>query len=223
MPLGRPDIRAPNTLQLQGVQQTINNIRERFAGLEAFVTQLQSGSGIGLANTSQSIRSLQIQIDNLRARIEALEAAAGAGVTRIYRSGEAIDLGAPVWVSDEGVVSNIDPDAPLASSGYLGIAAQTVVAGADIPVRLPGGVVLIPGSSFTTGMPLYAALGGVTHTPAGETIPVGVAISATEMSVGYGFLIDDSGGGILPVVTGEVPPVLVYLDDGSLVWTTVEA
>ncbi len=31
------------------------------------------------------------------------------------------------------------------------------------------------------------------------------------------------GGGILPVVTGEVPPVFVYLDDGSLVYTTVEA
>lgn len=28
-------------------------------------------------------------------------------------------------------------------------------------------------------------------------------------------------GGILPVVTGEVPPVFVYLDDGSLVYTEV--
>lgn len=29
------------------------------------------------------------------------------------------------------------------------------------------------------------------------------------------------GGGILPVVTGEVPPVLVYLEDGSLVYAEV--
>jgi hypothetical protein len=32
-----------------------------------------------------------------------------------------------------------------------------------------------------------------------------------------------SSGGILPLVTGEVPPVFVYLDDGSLVYGAVEA
>lgn len=32
-----------------------------------------------------------------------------------------------------------------------------------------------------------------------------------------------TAGGVLPVVTGEVPPVLVYLDDGSLVYLPVEA
>lgn len=30
-----------------------------------------------------------------------------------------------------------------------------------------------------------------------------------------------SGGGVLPVVTGEVPPVLVYFDDGSLLHSEV--
>lgn len=30
-------------------------------------------------------------------------------------------------------------------------------------------------------------------------------------------------GGVLPVVTGEVPPVLVYLEDGALVYAPVES
>lgn len=30
------------------------------------------------------------------------------------------------------------------------------------------------------------------------------------------------GGGVLPVVTGEVPPVLVYFDDGSLMYSEIE-
>lgn len=30
-------------------------------------------------------------------------------------------------------------------------------------------------------------------------------------------------GGVLPVVTGEIPPVLVYLGDGSLVYLPLEA
>jgi hypothetical protein len=33
---------------------------------------------------------------------------------------------------------------------------------------------------------------------------------------------DIGGGAVLPVVTGEVPPVLVYLDDGSLVYSELE-
>ncbi len=33
----------------------------------------------------------------------------------------------------------------------------------------------------------------------------------------------NAAGGVLPVVTGEVPPVLVYLDDGALVYLPVEA
>lgn len=242
MALGRPSITTPAAMQLQAVQQTIANIRERFAGLEAFVLQLQSGAGTALNLQSASIRSLQFQIDQLRARIDAIESADdGDQLTVTFLSGEAIDVGAPVWVSNDGVVSNIDPDAVLASSGFFGIAAQTVVAGVAIPVRLPGGVVTIPGSTFTTGRPLYAQLGGVTHFPAGNSLPVGVAIGADQMSVGYGFNVlgdetfdptgqDDmamayglrgAGGGILPVVTGEVPPVLVYLPDGNLVYVEV--
>lgn len=31
----------------------------------------------------------------------------------------------------------------------------------------------------------------------------------------------ENEGGVLPLVTGEVPPVLVYLDDGSLVYSGV--
>ena len=30
-------------------------------------------------------------------------------------------------------------------------------------------------------------------------------------------------GGVLPVVTGDVPPILVYLEDGALVYAPVEA
>jgi hypothetical protein len=34
-------------------------------------------------------------------------------------------------------------------------------------------------------------------------------------------VVTGGGGGILPVVTGDVPPVFVYLEDGSLVYTEV--
>lgn len=32
-----------------------------------------------------------------------------------------------------------------------------------------------------------------------------------------------AAGGVLPVVTGDVPPILVYLEDGALVYAPVEA
>ena len=41
-------------------------------------------------------------------------------------------------------------------------------------------------------------------------LPAGDTISST------------SSGGVLPVVTGEVPPVLVYFDDGSLLYAPAE-
>lgn len=246
MPLGRPAIPNLATLQLQRLQQVVNNIRERFGASDAAILALQQGLTGGLSSATATTRSLQVQIDQLRTRVAALEAVTPDALSASFMSAEAISQGAPVWVSDAGAVSLIDPDSVLASSGFFGIAATTVVsAGLAVQVRLPGGVVEIPGSSFTVGRPLYAQLDGVTHFPAGNSLPVGVAISATEMAVGYGFnvlgdaafdplgqddmaltygLAQQSGvGGVLPVVTGEVPPVLVYLDDGSLVYSPLEA
>lgn len=244
MPLGRPSITTPNALQLQALQQTVANIRERFRVTDDAISQLVGAAGGSLTTQQNTSRALQFQIDQLRNRLDVLErVSASADFSAVFIAAETIDIGAPVWVSSPiGEISNIDPDAVLASSGFMGVAATAGVIGNEITVRLPGGVVEIPGSTFTVGRPLYAQLGGVTQTPAGNSLPVGVAISVTEMSVGYGFNVlgDDTfdptgqadmavtyglggsgSGGILPVVTGEVPPVLVYLPDGNLVYTEV--
>lgn len=54
------------------------------------------------------------------------------------------------------------------------------------------------------------------------TKPVTAGDGITIADVGASVEIASSvSGGILPVVTGEVPPVLVYLEDGSLVYAEV--
>ncbi len=219
MPLGRPSITTPNALQLQRVQQSIANIRERFRNVEAYITSLEGLlTGVRLAQASGNLSSALAGLDR---RLISLEGA--DPFTLQLFAADDTNVGDPVRVSGLSVVSLIDPDDPLDSAAYLGIAASSTLAGGEIAVRLPGGIVEVPGAAFTVGATLYAAPdGGLTEAPIGERLPVGAAISATEMAVGYGFV--DQGntiGGVLPVVTGEVPPVLVYLPDGNLVYVEI--
>jgi hypothetical protein len=241
MPLGRPAIPTPARLDLTRVQQVIENIRERFRVTDEAILALQGGAAVAARLALTLERSLQNQIDELLRRIRALEAAGQSQFSVVFQAGEDIETGAPLYVSADGIVSRSDPD-DLANTGYLGIATDNAAEGDSIIVRLPGGVVEVPTASFTVGRPLYGQLGGMTHSPAGNSLPVGIALSSTVMAVGYGFNVlgdedfdptgqDDmavtrglagSGGGVLPVVTGEVPPVLVYLPDGNLVYVEID-
>jgi len=242
MPLGRPSITTPAALQLQMVQQTIANIRERFAATDAVITTLSASGTAAALQAASDLRVIRGQIQDILRRLLILETTGVDDLSVTFTAAEDMDAGTPVWASAEGVVSRLDPDDLALSSGYVGITAEATIQGDPVVVRLPGGVVDVPGSSFTVGRPLYAQLGGVTHSPAGNSLPVGVAIGTEQISVGYGFNVlgdetfDPTGqddmamtyglrgsgsGGVLPVVTGEVPPVLVYLPDGNLLYGEV--
>lgn len=249
MPLGRPAITEPNAFQLRAVQQVIANIRERFRVSDDAITAAQTDATNALTLTTISDRQLRALLDALTLRVRALERATSdpgdIAVTFDFTAAEAIAVGSPVWISGNNTVSLIDPDDPVSFSGYIGIATQTVPAGSAVAVAILGEVE-IPGSSFEIGRALYATYGGVTHDPVGDCLPVGVATDTETMSVGSGTLalrypsaydvrddylpityalakemVAESTGGVLPVVTGEVPPVFVYLDDGSLVYSPV--
>ncbi len=285
MALGKPAFQTPKQLDaraLQAWQQVVDNIRERLRVIEAGVTTNTAAIATGDASLSAATASLQRQIEELAAAIRMLQnAIADGGEDSVLfvtlTAGEAMDAGAPVWVSAPQQASRIDPDDPDQRSAFFGIAAESAGAAGDpVLIALPGATVSLPGSSFTPGRALYAQLGGVTHDPAGDALPVGVACDAETIGVGSGTvaLVDPSGdagdaylpvtyllaaaaislaelfdqgtplpadgdtwvydaaigkfragqagGGILPVVTGEVPPVLVYNDDGSLVYTEIE-
>lgn len=284
--LGRPNWATPNRLDAQALrawQQVSDIIRQRLLAVEA-----QAGTNAATLTRSSELataarQALQQQIDEILLLIQQLRndipsAEDEAGLTVTMTCAEAIDIGAPVWVSAPQTVSLLDPDDALARNAYLGIAAEGGAVGAAISVALPGATVTMSAASFTPGAALYAELGGVTHTPSGDALPVGVACDTQTIGVGPGTialanpqgatgeghlpvtyslaaaaialaeLFDlgtpgpqdgdtwvydaglgkfrpapaDSSGGILPVVTGEVPPVLVYLDDGSLVYTEIE-
>lgn len=247
MALGRPAITEPARLELRAVQQAIANIRERFKNTDAVIGGLQDADTAAALARASANQSLQSQLDELDRRVTILEGLAREEFTVRMFADEAIDVGSPVRVTGQQAVANCDPDNLLESAAYLGIAASAASAGDEVDVRLPGGIVEISGSAFTTWRPLYAQLGGVTHFPAGNSLPVGVAISADAMAVGYGFNVlgdetfDPTGqddmavtyglagaasdsGGVLPVVTGEIlnaQPVFVYLDDGSLVYSPI--
>ncbi len=207
MALGQPSINTPSSLQLVSLQQTIANIRERFRATDTVIASLQGTASQTTQQGASDLTALRRTIATLTGRVTALEdssSGTGGGDTQSYLAAEAIVQGAPVWLSGNGEVSNIDPDEPLAAAGFIGIAAAGVAAGGQVIVARRG-LVDIPGAAFTPGRALYAEAGGVTHEPAGNALPVGVAVTATRMSVAGGTLaltvpgIDFAGEPFLPV------------------------
>lgn len=243
MALGKPAIPNLARLELLRLQQIINNIRERFGATDAVIRGLVDGATANTLAIDREIANLQAQIDELRALIEALEDDGEALTITLTAAEDIDDAGIPIFVSADGEGSQTDPDA-VDLQGYVGLSVAGAAQGDPLRVRLPGGVVEVASASYTAGRPLYAQLGGTTHAPAGNSLPVGLALTSTVISVGYGFNVlgdetfDPTGqddmavtrglggsGGVLPVVTGEIlggQPVFVYLDDGSLVYAPVE-
>lgn len=210
MPLGRPAITTPNSLQLQALQQTFANIRERFAAVEAVIVADERVAAEVVRSGSGGLSAVQAAITALAARVLALEQAAGGGGGEAsddanYTASGALSQGQPVWLSSLGTVSAIDPDDPTAAAGYIGITTQTVADGQPVTVRQRG-IVEIVGASFIVGQQVYAALGGVTQEPTGNALPVGAAVSATELAVAPGTLALAAAGfdgeDFLPVTYG---------------------
>jgi hypothetical protein len=72
---GFPAIPTPGVLALSPIQSAVNNIRERFQNVEAELAVL--ASIVGASTTAQAVQSLQIQIAQLTAALNALEAQIG--------------------------------------------------------------------------------------------------------------------------------------------------
>lgn len=152
MALGRPSIIAPQQLSLQALQQVVNNIRERITAIDVALNRAQGGATQVLQGGSTDVTALRRLLESLTLRIAALEAAepdlSEAADDLVLQSGEALATGAPVWLSAEGIVSQIDPDDPLASSGFAGISTQTVTSGEPVLVRRFG-IVEVPGETLS--------------------------------------------------------------------------
>lgn len=54
-----------------------------------------------------------------------------------------------------------------------------------------------------------------------DTPPAGYYYGTNALGSKGWHALPDASGGVLPVVTGEVPPVFVYFDDGSLLYAPV--
>lgn len=241
--VGKPAIRDLSVITPASVRQLTNDIRERFRVLEAAYGLTSSAQQQSLLTSKQDTLTVNAQIRDILRRLRQLENAQAERFDVVLNAAVDVAIGDPVYVSSSGTVSPIDPDSATQCWGFIGIVKVAALGGQAATIALPGSTVTVSGAGFTAGSPLYAAAGGVTHNPVGNALPVGYAIDAQTIAVGYGFnvLNDDAfaptlqddmavtrglagagGGGILPVVTGEVPPVLVYLDDGSLVYAAVE-
>lgn len=247
MALGSPSITTPSSLSLRAVQQAIANINERFRQTDRAITALGSASGAAQGAASSTLLELRALIGALTLRVTALEGGGGSGSSVTLTAASSIAQGDPVRYVAGGQCDLIDPDDLTACGAYIGVAAAGASAGADVVVKIIGEVQVL-NASFDVGYAVYAAVGGgLTQDPPGNALPVGVATSIDSVGVGgtgggvalrtrtmltgvssrddslpitYG-LAREIGGGVVPVVTGEVPPVFVYLDDGSVVYVGV--
>lgn len=88
---GFPAIPTPRALELRPVQQSIDNIRERFQAVEAQLTLISSV--VNASNSFQSIQGLQAQIAQLTVLVNTL-------ATQIDGLGEAFDPVTSAMISD---------------------------------------------------------------------------------------------------------------------------
>lgn len=134
--------------------------------------------------------------------------------------GAAFTAGAPIYAALDGVTQaptgNPLPVGVALDSTFMAVAAGTTALAAlgfsagedDMPasVGLVRAAVLLAELIDTSSSP----------GPADGDVLTWIASSGR-----YEPRLSSGEGGILPVVNGEVPPVLVYLDDGSLVYTRI--
>lgn len=136
MPVGRPSITTPNSLELRLLQQTVQNIEQRFRAVEAELTGFEATVNGRATSSATTLSSLQAAIRQIRIILDGLQ---------------------------------------------------------DLPP--------------------------ISNEPAED----GDVLTWSVESNQY---VPEAGGGVggvyLPLVTGEVPPVLMYLPDGNLVYTRIE-
>lgn len=132
MALGRPAIPTPRELQLRAVQQSIDQIRERFSGVETAIRALQDL--VGSNQTIEAIDQLRQQVAALSKKVAALDTSEsialinalvvqpnglvvlkdGELITRILQAGEGIVILYPDGsVSDPLIKLTFAPVDPL--------------------------------------------------------------------------------------------------------------
>lgn len=123
---GQPSITTPNALALRPVQQAVDNIRERLAGVEALANQVLAIAGASTA--AQSIASLQTQILQITGLLNALAAQVNEADANI-----SVELGA-FGNRPESVGADLVRD-----KTYLVPMLQALLPHAQIPAGLAGG------------------------------------------------------------------------------------
>jgi hypothetical protein len=216
---GRPAINTPRALDLRGIQNAINNIRERLEALDKAVAVDVS------ATLGQQLRSeisiLRLSLITLTTRVSALETAAdGDTITMI--ADEAISAGDPVVAvsSTRCAVANAS-DATLMSA-LIGVATTSAAENATVTIRILGAMT-ITGAAFDSGRAVYVGDTGLTQTPNYESaaVPVGVAVGATTLwvSPGWPSLVSIASSSIanpftdyMPVTYGMLRPIIDVIE-----------
>ena len=86
---GFPAIPTPRALELRAVQQTVDNIRERFQAVETLLNQ--TAAIVGASTTGQTLQALQTQINNLITALSVLQAQVAAETVSVASVALAMD------------------------------------------------------------------------------------------------------------------------------------
>lgn len=126
--LGAPSITTPRALDLKGVQQAVDNIRERMQRVEALA--LATRALFGSTKTDDSLTFLNRETADLRALLEAVE-------TQLQELLDAPPKPLTVWVdrsdAEDGPMGPRGPEGPIGPRGMPG-----VIQGDDGDVGPPG-------------------------------------------------------------------------------------
>ena len=186
-----------NELEARVARSTSEEQRIRDVVIKMVTTGNQSGINVTYNTTSKAIdfavRTFTIQLTG---------AVTGTGTVTGLGN---VSISTTLTGSSEGV-----EEAPLDSLSYW---------------RKMGTWVTVP---FPLETMQYLVPGGLLHLDEDLNWTSKVIVAGDNIEVDYDsdptqiIISSTSSGGVLPVVTGEVPPVLVYFDDGSLLYAPVE-
>ena len=186
-----------NELEARVARSTSEEQRIRDVVIKMVTTGNQSGINVTYNTTSKAIdfavRTFTIQLTG---------AVTGTGTVTGLGN---VSISTTLAESSEGV-----EEAPLDGLSYW---------------RKMGTWVTVP---FPLETMQYLVPGGLLHLDEDLNWTSKVIVAGDNIEVDYDsdptqiIISSTSSGGVLPVVTGEVPPVLVYFDDGSLLYAPVE-
>lgn len=217
-PRGFPPILTPPDLDLRAIQEAVDAARERIEKIEAAAAS--TGTQLQLASIESRLRAAQAQVAALTSQVNAFASTDTADadfVTLI--AGE--DLGnntAVVAVSTQAVIA-ADGSTLTRAAALIGVTTTSATQGAPITVRRRGPIT-VSSAAFASGFVVYVgSMGTLTQHPGYEkvSVPVGLALSATEMWVEPGWpALYDAAFAVTEVPYSEFMPVTYKLLIDSL-------